>query len=198
MPGVYSQLRQYLGIDADALAGLFEGEFALWVSKGIPIPEVTFLSEAKDGKASLAAVDRLVKLMAASGNAERRTIEVDGVQATQVVADGITITYAAFDGKVIVTTRPGAIADVKEGGDSLADDSTFQDASKDAHLGDSTFGFLYLDVPELVELVEGYAGLSGESIPPEVSRNLEPLGAFLVQAGGKPEDLKLSAFLAID
>ncbi len=198
VPGVYSQLRQYLGIDADALAGLFEGEFALWVSKGIPIPEVTFLSEAKDGKASLAAVDRLVKLMAASGNAERRTIEVDGVQATQVVADGITITYAAFDGKVIVTTRPGAIADVKEGGDSLADDSTFQDASKDAHLGDSTFGFLYLDVPELVELVEGYAGLSGESIPPEVSRNLEPLGAFLLQAGGKPEDLKLSAFLAID
>ena len=198
VPGVYTQLRQYLGIDADALAGLFEGEFALWVSKGIPIPEVTFLSEAKDGKDSLAAVDRLVRMVAASGSAERRTTEIDGVPATQVVVDGITITYAAFDGKVIVTTRPGAIADVRGGGDSLADDSTFQDAGKDADLGDSTFGFLYLNVPELVELVEGYAGLSGESIPPEVSRNLEPLGAFLLQAGGKPEDLKLSAFLAID
>lgn len=198
VPGVYTQLRQYLGIDADALAGLFEGEFALWVSKGIPIPEATFLSEAKDGKDSLAAVDRLVRMVAASGSAERRTTEIDGVPATQVVVDGITITYAVFDGKVIVTTRPGAIADVKGGGDSLADDSTFQDAGKDADLGDSTFGFLYLNVPELVELVEGYAGLSGESIPPEVSRNLEPLGAFLLQAGGKPEDLKLSAFLAID
>jgi Protein of unknown function (DUF3352) len=198
IPGVYTQLRQYLGIDADELAGLFEGEFALWVSKGIPIPEVTFLSEAKDGKDSLAAVDRLLRMVAASGSAERRTTEIDGVPATQVVVDGIRITYAAFDGKVIVTTRPGAIADVKSGGDSLADDSTFQDARKDADLGDSTFGFLYLNVPELVELVEGYAGLSGESIPPEVSRNLEPLGTFLLQAGGKPEDLKLSAFLAID
>jgi hypothetical protein len=198
VPGLFSQVREYLGIDAGALAGLFEGEFALWVSKGIPIPEITFLSESKDGTASLAAVDRLVKLIAASGDAERRTTEVDGVQATQVVAEGITITYAAFDGKVIVTTRPGAIADVRAGGDSLADDSTFQDAKKDADLGDSTFGFLYLDVPELVELVEGYAALSGEDVPPEVTRNLEPLGTFLLQAGGEPEDLKLSAFLAID
>jgi hypothetical protein len=198
VPGLFSQVREYLGIDAGALAGLFEGEFALWVSKGIPIPEITFLSESKDGNASLAAVDRLVKLIAASGDAERRTTEVDGVHATQVVAEGITITYAAFDGKVIVTTRPGAIADVRAGGDSLADDSTFQDAEKDADLGDSTFGFLYLDVPELVELVEGYAALSGEDVPPEVTRNLEPLGTFLLQAGGEPEDLKLSAFLAID
>jgi hypothetical protein len=123
---------------------------------------------------------------------------VDGVQATQVVAEGITITYAAFDGKVIVTTRPGAIADVRAGGDSLADDSSFQDAKKDADLGDSTFGFLYLDVPELVELVEGYAAVSGTELPPEVKRNLEPLGTFLLQAGGEPEDMKLSAFLAID
>ena len=198
VPGLYDQLRRYLGIDTDALAGLVEGEFAVWVSKGIPIPEVTFLSEAKDGKASLAAVDRLVRMMAASGNAERRTTEVDGVPATQVVVSGITVTYAAFDGKVIVTTRPGAIADVRNGGDSLADDSTFADAQKDADMGDTTFGFLYLDIPELVELVEGYAGLSGESIPPEVSRNLEPLGTFLLQTGGEPEDLKLSAFLAID
>jgi hypothetical protein len=198
VPGLYDQLRRYLGIDTDALAGLVEGEFAVWVSKGIPIPEVTFLSEAKDGKASLAAVDRLVRMMAASGNAERRATQVDGVPATQVVVGGITVTYAAFDGKVIVTTRPGAIADVRNGGDSLADDSTFADAQKDADMGDTTFGFLYLDIPELVELVEGYAGLSGESIPPEVSRNLEPLGTFLLQTGGEPEDLKLSAFLAID
>jgi hypothetical protein len=198
VPGLFSQVREYLGIDAGALAGLFEGEFALWVSKGIPIPEITFLSESKDSAASLAALDRLVKMIAASGDAERRTTEVDGVQATQVVVEGITITYAAFDGKVIVTTRPGAIADVRAGGDSLADDSSFQDAKKDADLGDSTFGFLYLDVPELVELVEGYAALNGEDVPPEVTRNLEPLGTFLLQAGGEAEDMKLSAFLAID
>jgi hypothetical protein len=123
---------------------------------------------------------------------------VDGVPATQVIVGGITVTYAAFDGKVIVTTRPGAIGDLRNGGDSLADDSTFQDAQKDVRMGDTTFGFLYLNVPELVELVEGYAGLSGESIPPDVSRNLEPLGSFLLQTGGEPEDLKLSAFLAID
>jgi Protein of unknown function (DUF3352) len=199
IPGVFAQAREYLGIDAGGLAGLFEGEFALWVGRGIPIPEITFLSEAKDEQQSLAAVDRLVKLLTASNGGEQRTTEVDGVQAKQVVADGITITYAAFDGKVIVTTRPGAIADVRDGGgSSLADDSRFKDAQSNAEMGDETFGFLYLDVHELAALVEGFAGVSGSEVPPEVSRNLEPLGTFLLQAGGEAEDMKLSAFLAIE
>ena len=119
--------------------------------------------------------------------------EVAGAAAVQR-ADRVRLTQAEGQELPDVVVPVGAVdlvgddedRDVpppQEGGDSLAGDSTFQNASKDAHLGDSTFGFLYLNVPELVELVEGYAGLSGESIPPEVSRNLEPLGAFLVQAG---------------
>jgi hypothetical protein len=121
---------------------------------------------------------------------------VDGVQAKQVVLDGVAITYAAFDGRVIVTTRPGAIADVRSGGgDSLADDSTFKEASEDAKLGETSFGFLYLDLARITPLVEGFA-VGG--VPPEVTRNLEPLGAFLLQAGGEAEDLKLSAFLSIE
>jgi hypothetical protein len=65
-------------------------------------------------------------------------------------------------------------------------------------MGDETFGFVYLNVEELAALVEGFAGAAGEDIPPDVARNLEPLGSFLLYSGGKPEDLKLSAFLAIE
>ena len=194
-PGIVEQLRSALGLDAGELAGLLEGEFALWVAPGLPVPEVTFLAEAKDEQRSLRVLDRLVGRLAMSGDAERRTTEVDGVQAKQVVMDGVAITYAAFDGRVIVTTRPGAIADVRGGGDNLADDSTFKEASEDAKLGETTFGFLYLDLARITPLIEGF-DIGG--VPPEVTRNLEPLGAFMLQAGGEAEDLKLSAFLSIE
>jgi Protein of unknown function (DUF3352) len=198
-PGALESLRKLLGLDAAGLTSLFEGEFALWVAPGLPIPEVTFLSEPEDRQRALGAIDGLARMLVKSGDAEQRTLEVDGVQARQVVTDGIPITWAAVDGRVIVTTRPGAIGDLREsGGHSLADAPAFEQAKEDAKLGDTTFGFLYLDVGKVVSLAEGLSALSGDGLPPELSRNLEPLGAFLLNASGEPEDLKLSAFLAIE
>jgi hypothetical protein len=197
-PGTFNQLRDFLGIDVEGLSGLFEGEFAFWVGKGAPIPELTFLAEAKDEQAALTALDRLAGLIPPEAGAEKRTTQIDGVQAKQLVLDGFPITYASFDGKVIVTSRPGAISDVRGGGDSLADDPDFKEAAGDAGMGDETFGFLYLDLEQLGGLVEGFAGMSGEDVPPELARNLEPLGTLVFHSGGKAEDLKLSAFLSIE
>jgi hypothetical protein len=197
-PGGVDQLRDLLGIDLAGLAGLFEGEFAFWVGQGAPIPELTFLAEAKDEQRALAALDRLVGLIPSEAGAEKRTIEIDGVQAKQVVLEGFPITYASFDGKVIITSKAAAISDVRGGGDSLADDPDFEQAADDAGMGDETFGFLYVDLEELGALAGGFAGVAGQDVPPEVTRNLEPLGALVLHSGGKPEDLKLSAFLAIE
>ena len=47
-PGTFDQLRDFLGIDVEGLTGLFEGEFAFWVGRGAPIPELTFLAEVED------------------------------------------------------------------------------------------------------------------------------------------------------
>ena len=197
-PGSLDRLQELLGIDLEGAFGLFDGEFALWVGKGAPIPELTFLAEVEDEAAALAALDRLTGLIPPEAGAQKRTTEVDGVQAKQLVLDGFPITYAAFDGRVIVTSRPGAIADVRAEGDSLADDPNFKQAAEDAGMEDATFGFLYLDLEQLGGLIEGFAGLSGENVPPELSRNLEPLGAFMFHSSGKTEDLKLSAFLSIE
>jgi len=197
-PGTFDQFRDMLGIDLRGVFKLLDGEFALWVGKGAPIPEITFLAEAPDEAAATAALDKLAALIPAEAGAERRTTEIDGVQAKQVVVEGFPITYAAFDGRVIVTSRPGAISDVRDGGDSLADDDDFKQAKDDTGMGDETFGFAYVNVEELAALVEGFAGAAGEDVPPEASRNLEPLGTLLFHSSGEPEDLKLSAFLAIE
>jgi hypothetical protein len=198
-PGALERLPTLLGIDAARLTSLFEGEFALWVAPGLPIPEVTFLAQPEDEQRALTAIDGLARMLVRSGDAEQRTLEVDGVQAHQVVVDAVPITWAAVDGRVIVTTRAGAIGDLREsGGHSLADAPAFEQAKEKAKLGDTTFGFLYLDVGRVVSLAEGLSALSGDALPPELSRNLEPLGTFRLNASGEPEDLKLSAFLAIE
>ncbi len=197
-PGAFGQLRDLLGVDLEGISALFDGEFALWVGPGAPIPEVTFLAEVENEQQALAALDRLARLIPPETGAQSRTTEVDGVQAKQVLLDGFPITYAVFDGKAIITTRPGAIADVRSDGDSLADDANFEQAREDAEMPDETFGFVYLDLDRLSALVEGFAGLAGEEIPPEATHILEPLGAFLFSVSGKPEDLKLSAFLSIE
>jgi Protein of unknown function (DUF3352) len=200
-PGTFDQLREMLGVDLEGITELFDGEFAFWVGQGAPIPEVTFLAEVENEQRALAALDRLATLIPAQGGAntpEFRTTEIDGVQAKQLVLEGFPITYAAFDGKVIVTSRPGAIADVRAEGDSLADDPDFEQASDNANMPDETFGFVYLDLDRLGALVEGIAGLSGGEIPPEAARYIEPLGALVFHSSGKAEDLKLSAFLEIE
>ena len=197
-PGTLDQFGELLGLDLEGVFTIFDREFAFWVAPGAPIPEVTFLAEVDDEAAAMAALDKLAGLIPPEAGAQRRTTEVDGVQAKQLVIEGFPITYAAFDGRVIVTTRPGAISDVREGGESLADDADFQQAKEDAGMGDETFGFVYLNIEELAALIQGFAGAAGEEIPPEVDRNVDPLGAFLAYSDGEPEDLKLSAFLSIE
>ena len=197
-PGAFDQLQELLGIDLEGPLGLFDGEFAFWVGQGAPIPELTFLAEVEDEAAALAALDRLAGLIPPEAGARSARPRSTVSRRSRSCSTGSRSPTRRSTASVIVTSRPGAIADVRAGGDSLADDPDFKQAAEDAGMGDETFGFLYLDLEQLGGLLEGFAGLAGENVPPELSRNLEPLGAFMFHSSGKPEDLKLSAFLAIE
>jgi hypothetical protein len=193
------QFRELLGIELEEAAQLFDREFAFWVAPGAPIPEVTLLAETDDEAAAKKTLDSLAsKLQVFAGGARRQT-EIGGVQADQVVIEGFTITYATLDGRFIVTTRPNAVADVRtRAGGGLSGSAEFSEAVEDADMPDATFGFMYVDVEAIAEMVQGFAGAAGEEVPPEVQRNIDPLGAFVFYADGEPEDLKLSAFLSIE
>ncbi|MGH3132059.1 MAG: hypothetical protein ACRDNX_14695, partial [Gaiellaceae bacterium] len=70
-------------------------------------------------------------------------------------------------------------------------------ASEAAGLGDSTSGFVYVDLAEAVPLLEGFAGLAGEPLSPELSDNLEPLESVLVHASKDGNDIRFSGFLGV-
>jgi hypothetical protein len=62
---------------------------------------------------------------------------------------------------------------------------------------DSTGGFMYIDVKNVLPLIEGFAGLAGKSIPPNVSDNLRPLRSFLAWSEGDADARTFDAFLEI-
>ncbi len=113
---------------------------------------------------------------------------------------GLSIRYAAFDGKVVVTTGAQSIEEIRSGGPRLADDDAFKSALDAAGMPDETAGFVWLDFEDGLPLVYGLAEASGGSaaIPAEIRRNLEPLRSLVAWADVEGRTNSAELFLAID
>jgi hypothetical protein len=113
---------------------------------------------------------------------------------------GFSIRYAAFDGKVVVTTGAQSIEEIRSGGPRLADDDAFKSARDAAGMPDETAGFFWLDFEDGLPLVFGLAEASGDSdeIPQEIRRNLEPLRSLVAWADSEGRTSSAELFLAID
>ena len=113
---------------------------------------------------------------------------------------GFSIRYAAFDGKVVVTTGPQSIEEIRSGGPRLADDDAFKSARDAAGVPDETAGFVWVDIEDGLPLVVGLAEASGGSaaIPQEFRRNLEPLRSLVAWADRDGRTSTAELFLAID
>lgn len=156
------QLETALGVTLDQLEPLVAGEGALYVRPGIALPEITVALEVADEAGALATLDGIVQRLA--GLAEGKTSEttVDGVTAKVLDLGLFKLTYAAVDGTLIATTGATGIADFRSTtGDKLADDPGFAAAAEQAGLGETTSGFVYADVPKVVQLLNGLGGALG-------------------------------------
>lgn len=190
------QVEQQLGVTLEDVARLFEGEIAAYVRPGVVIPEVTLVLEARDEAQARQTLDRLGKgvgNLLGAGSTRQRTIA--GVEATELSLGPVSIFYAVFDGRVVVTTLPAGIEDLREKENRLADDEAFKEARESAGEGDVV---LFVDLDETVGLVERLAQLAEEDIPADVRENLEPLRAFVVTAEGGEGETTVDAFLSLD
>lgn len=196
------ELEQMSGLRIDAITGLFKNEVALYVRAGTPFPEVTLLLEAPNEQEALTAVDLVLKRLATSLSAQpcAEPEEQAGVTVNCVAFSGFSIRYAAFDGKVVVTTGAQSIEEIRSGGPRLADDDAFKSARNAAGMPDATAGFVWLDFEDGLPLVLGLAEASGSSnaIPPQVRRNLEPLRSLVAWADRDGRTTSAQLFLAID
>jgi hypothetical protein len=199
--GALEEFERMFGLKIDAITGLFKNEVALYARAGTPFPEVTLLLEAPNEQEALATVDELLSKLTKVAPAQPcQPQEQAGVTVKCVGFSGFSIRYAAFDGKVVVTTGAQSIEEIRSGGPRLADDDAFKSARDAAGMPDETAGFVWLDFEDGLPLVFGLAEASGDSdeIPQEIRRNLEPLRSLVAWADSEGRTSSAELFLAID
>jgi hypothetical protein len=183
-PAVQQQLGQVqklLGVSVDQIAALIAGEGVLYVSTGIPYPEVTLVIHQSNQSAAATTLNKLVTRVAAFVNAKVTNAAIPGVKNAKKVAAGpVAIYFGIVDGNLVISDSTAGFR--SSASTSITDDPIFQKTSEAAGRPDQSAGFLYVNIKDSVPLLEGLAQLSGATIPPEVSANLAPLQSFLAYA----------------
>jgi hypothetical protein len=191
------ELERQLGLSLSELASLFEGEGVLYVRSlaGI-LPELTLLLEPPDADVAKSRLDTLTAKLPG----ERTQETIDGIVATTVQFGRFTLVYAAFDGRLVLTTLPSGISALRGGGDKLVDEERYRSAVDAAGIGDDEDVVLYADLEKVVALLEqlGGAGTDQSRISPEVDRNLQPLRALVASLGANGDETTFKLFLEIE
>ncbi len=193
---VLDELKEY-GVTLDEVLALLNGEVAFYARPAGVIPELTLVLEPKDTAAALATIDKLMEHLAAARGGRVESGIQDGHPVKTVDLGNFAIHYGAVDGKVLLTSGPNGIADYGTSGDRLPDSADFKEAKDAAGMPDSTGGFAYIDVKDVLPLLEGLAALSGKSLPSDVAENLRPLRSFLAWSEGGSGSRTYHAFLQI-
>jgi hypothetical protein len=149
--------------------------------------------EPKDQRAALATLDKLAERVAALSGGRFTPGEV-----RTVTLGTFPLRYgAASGGRVVITTAVNGIERFGGPGDKLPDSADFKEAKEAAGMPGSNGGFAYVDLKNVIPLIEGFAGLAGANLPPDVTDNLRPLRSFLAWSAGSGDSRTFDAFLEI-
>jgi hypothetical protein len=188
------QLQQVLGVGFNDLTRLFSDEGVLYVQKSAPLPEVTLILKEKDAAAAMRTVNTLAGRAAMFLQAQLTEANAAGT-VKKLSFDRFAIYYGIDDGNLVVSD---SIAPFGRKVDStIENDPVFEEAKDTAGLPDESAGFAYVNVQELVPVVEGFAQVSGATVPLDVSANLAPLQSFLAYATTADDVSKFGALLQV-
>jgi Protein of unknown function (DUF3352) len=190
-----------VSLEEDVLP-LLSGEGALYVRAGVPIPEVTLVTEIEDEEKALETLDKIVAF--ASGFSQSfqgtGTVEIDGVEVRKVGVDlpNSPLYYAAFDGLLVVTTSQEGIVALRQESDRLSDSEAFDDALDRAGVPGETQGFGYVDLESVVPLWLGLGSVAGGEIDPEAQAFLDPLQSLVFYGDQDDETASFTLFLGVE
>jgi hypothetical protein len=195
---VIAQAERFLGVTIDDVTTLFNQEGILYVRPGALIPEVTLVLEVDDEQAALRTVDRLAERATGLGATAPRSRTIGDVRAKELNFGQFSVLYAAFDGRLVVTTQADGIADLRGDGDKLVDEGRYEDALDAAGLEPDEEVVLYVDLQKASDIAAQLADLAEEPLPDDVRANLEPLRSLI--AGGQfgKEDSTFDLFLQVE
>lgn len=195
---ILGQAEQFLGVTLADVSTLFQGEGIVYARPGTLIPEITLVLEVADEQKAVGTVDRLAQRATRLGATPPRSRSIGGVQAKELSFGQFSLLYAAFDGRLVLTTQADGIAQLDGGGDKLVDGDRYKDALEAAGVEEDEDVGLYFDLQKTVDIAEQLAQLAEEPLPSEVRENLEPLRSLVASAKTGKEDSTYRVFFEVE
>jgi hypothetical protein len=200
--GLAQRLQKQAGVDPlkDLLPAL-GGQAALVAEPTDSTPYASLIIDGVDEKKAsdaLASLQRpLLRSLSAGGPQVPtfQTREVDGVTVHSVQASpSVELSYAVFDGKLVISTQPQGISQVRSSGDNLAGTSAFDDATEP--LPDRVSALVFLNLDEVLGLAQR-AGLAENPLYASLSEDISRIGSLGLAVRGSEDELQSELFLAI-
>jgi hypothetical protein len=174
------------------LVRLFDGEVALVVTADVPAPRLSLITRVKDPSGAATLLGRLrrplARALGAGGGAAPawRREDAGGVAAwTLSVAGGAEVSYALFDGLLVVSTGAEGIRRIREADGRLSASDRFAEVTERRPEFPTSLGLL--DFSQLLELGE-QTGLNESRSYLAAREDLRKLGAVgLSSHGGEGE-----------
>jgi uncharacterized protein DUF3352 len=195
-------LKQQAGVDLlkDLLPAL-GGQAALVAEPTGGIPYASLIvdgvdeSKAEDALASLQGP--IIRSVGTSGPQVPRfqSKDVDGVTVHSVqISPVVNLSYALFDGKLVVSTQPDGIAQVRSSAGNLSGTSSYQDATNP--LPDPVSALVFLNLDEVLGLAQ-QAGLAQDPLYASLSEDISRIKSLGIAVRGSDHELRSELFLNI-
>jgi hypothetical protein len=181
LPKLPAQLEQLFGADLrdlpNQLDAVLGGESALYVRPGLPMPELTLVTQPADTAAASKALDELLAAIPKSSPFAQ-----------------VTLHRAVIGGQLVVSTTQQGVDDFRGGGAKLSTDPSFLEAKKQSGMPDETTGFAYVDAKAALPLL----ALAGVTLP----AGLPQVGTLTVfgsatSGGGSEAGSRFTAYVGI-
>jgi hypothetical protein len=195
-------LQQQAGVDPlkDLLPAL-GGQAALVAEPTDSVPYASLIVDGVDEKKANDALASLqvplVRSLARGGQQVPafQTNEVDGVAVHSVqISRSVNLSYAVFEGKLVISTQPEGVARVRSDGDSLAGTGGYKAATEP--LPDRVSALVFLNLDEVLGLAQ-QAGLALDPLYASLSEDISHVQSLGLAVRGNYEELRSELFLAI-
>jgi hypothetical protein len=194
-------IQQEAGVDPlkDLLPAL-GGQAALVAEPTDTAPFASLIVDGVDEDKANEALARLERPLLRSLGAGGQQIpsfkseDVDGVTVHSVQASpGVNLSYAVFDGQLVISTQPDGIAAVRSGSDDLAGTEGYEDATD--RLPDKVSALVFLNLEEVLGLAQ-QAGLPDDPLYASLSDDISHIRSLGLAVRGSDEELHTELFLA--
>ena len=122
--------------------------------------------------------------------------EVDGVTVRSIpLSATVTLSYAVFDGRLVISTSPDGIAQARSGDSSLADSGAYERTTE--QLPDEVSALVFLNLDELFGRIEAF-GLAEDPTFAELTVLFENATSVGLAVDGEDDRIRTELFLDVD